>query len=235
VTAGLLTPRRIRGTEHLDDPTLPAEVAIRSLRDVRLCNRLFGGTRAILRQVEPVVRAAARDGRSLSLLDVGTGAGDIPSAVARLAASRSVRLTTTGIEWTAPLARGATGPCDRAVAGDARALPFADGSFDVVTCSQVIHHLDDDAAQVAIAEMHRVARDTVIIGELRRSWFAAAGVWLASWPLAFHPVSRHDGVVSVLRGFEGAELGALVRAATGIDPTVHRSAAFRVSATWSVR
>jgi SAM-dependent methyltransferase len=40
-------------------------------------------------------------------------------------------------------------------------LPFADGSFDVVTCRTAPHHFDDVAA--AVAAMARVARDRVLI------------------------------------------------------------------------
>ena len=36
-------------------------------------------------------------------------------------------------------------------------LPFPDRSFDVVTCWELLHHLDDPVA--ALREMWRVARD----------------------------------------------------------------------------
>ena len=40
--------------------------------------------------------------------------------------------------------------------GEAAKLPFADGSFDLVTCLDVVEHLDDDTA--AFREMRRVLR-----------------------------------------------------------------------------
>jgi SAM-dependent methyltransferase len=40
-------------------------------------------------------------------------------------------------------------------------LPFADGSFDVVTCRIAAHHFDD--IQMAMSEMARVSRDRVIV------------------------------------------------------------------------
>jgi len=81
--------------------------------------------------------------------------------------------------------------------------------------------------------MHRVARLRVIVSDLQRSWFAAAGIWLASFPLAFHPVSRHDGVVSVLRGFTRRELGELVESAVGQRADVRYRLGFRVTASWT--
>ena len=73
----------------------------------------------------------------------------------------------------------------------------------------------------------------MLVVPLRRSWLAAAGIWLASYPLRFHPVSRHDGVVSVLRGFTRSELHELVHAATRAAPAVRSRVGFRVTAVWT--
>ena len=80
--------------------------------------------------------------------------------------------------------------------------------------------------------MHRVARRRVIISDLRRSWLAVAGLWSSSFPFRFHPVSCHDGVVSILRGFTLAELRALVYETVGVRPAVRRRWAFRLTASW---
>ena len=45
-------------------------------------------------------------------------------------------------------------------------LPFADESFDVATCWELLHHLDDPAG--AIREMWRVARKRIILFEPNR-------------------------------------------------------------------
>ena len=81
--------------------------------------------------------------------------------------------------------------------------------------------------------MNRVARRAVVVSDLRRSWLAAGGFWLASRALRFHPVTRHDGVLSVLRGFTVPELGALVRASVGRTAAVRRRLGWRVVAAWS--
>jgi hypothetical protein len=73
----------------------------------------------------------------------------------------------------------------------------------------------------------------VIISDLRRSWIAAGGIWLMSFPLGFHAVSRHDGVVSVMRGFTGEELANTVRRAVGCAPVVHRRRGFRITTSWT--
>lgn len=231
--ASLLLPPRLRGVEHLDDPALDPALALRSLRDIRWSNRLFGGTNAVLRELRPIFAAAGSLGRPLTLLDVGTGAGDVPAAARALARQLGVTLVTFGLEWTRHLADAASRAAGPSVAADARRLPIGTHSVDIVTCSQLLHHFDEADGQRLVAELHRVARRAVVVGELRRSWLAAAGIWLASWPLGFHPVSRHDGVVSVFRGFTAGELASVVTRAVGIRPSVRGARAFRLTATWS--
>jgi SAM-dependent methyltransferase len=223
-------PRRRRGVELLDDPAADDALATRSLRDVSVANTLFGGTRAVLSALEPAWQGAPRE---LSLLDVGTGAGDIPEKARARATRRGVLLTTTGLERTAAVAAAARPRVGEVLVGDARALPFADDSFDLVTCSQLLHHFEDPEATLIIREMTRVARRLVVIADLRRSWAAAAGIWLSSFALGFHPVSRHDGTLSVLRGYRTSELAALVRSAVGITPEVRDRPGFRVTAAWA--
>jgi SAM-dependent methyltransferase len=48
--------------------------------------------------------------------------------------------------------------------GDAAALPFVDGSFDVVVCRFALHHFE--RPEVQIAEMRRCARGRLAIGDL---------------------------------------------------------------------
>jgi len=228
-----MTPVRKRGTECLDDPRQNPALALRSLEDIVRSNRLFGGESAVLAELRPIVAAARSRRSTLSLLDVGTGAGDIPRSARQAAGMAGVPVTTIGLEVSAVLAKACRASTGVAIVGDALALPLADRSVDVVTCSQVLHHFDEAQAQELLGELHRVARVRVIVSDLRRTWAAAGGVWLASWALGFHPVSRHDGVVSVLRGFRARELADAVHRATGRRAIVRDRRGFRVTASWS--
>lgn len=231
--ADALAPSRYRGVEVLDDPGAQAALAARSLQDVARSNRWFGGASAVVAELAQALAGVRGGGAHLTLLDVGTGAGDIPELARRVAGRRGVHLRTIGLELTAALASGSRARSGDAVVGHALALPFADRSVDIVTCSQVLHHFEAADGARLIAELHRVARHRVIVADIRRAWAAAAGFWMASWAMGFHPVTRHDGVVSVLRGFRTRELSSAVFAATGCRPAVHNRRGFRVTASWS--
>ncbi|MEP6832709.1 MAG: methyltransferase domain-containing protein [Gemmatimonas sp.] len=222
-----------RGFEYLDDPALPPEIAARSLKDVAVANALFGGTRAILAEARATFGQQRDVGvRCLTLLDVGTGLGDIPAAL-RIEATRfGIQLRPFGLEITATMASLAPHNNVEAVAGDARALPFRNDSVDVVTCSLVLHHLDDADALLMLRECSRVARVRVIVADLRRSWLALALLWLVSFPLRFHPISRHDGMVSIRRGFTVAELRALIGQACNCKTECLSRLGWRVTASF---
>jgi SAM-dependent methyltransferase len=194
------------------------------MRDLERSNRLFGGTHAVrraMRDVWPTLPHTAM------LLDVGTGMGDIPRALAARGAVRTV-----GVDASPFQALLAQPHVDHAVAGSALALPFADGAADVVTCSQLLHHFFDEEPMRLIAELHRVSRDWIVVSDLCRSRTAGMAFRFASWLLGFHVVTRRDGVQSVKRGFTADELGRLVEAATGVRPVVRRSRFWRLTATW---
>lgn len=226
----MLTPRRRRGTEILDDPSVDPAIRARSISDVTRSNTLLGGLRAATASFEEILPTLA-DGATM--LDVGTGLADIPSRVRQAARANGRTLTTIGLDEAWSLLHADASRLDAGVCADALALPFRDHSVDVVMCSQILHHFDDDTADRFVREMNRVARRAVIVSDLRRSWIAAAGFWLVSFPLGFHRVTRHDGVVSVLRGFTAADLQQLVKRATGVAPVVRRHLGWRLTARWS--
>ena len=227
-------PARQRGHEHLDDPrTAGGALVLRELRDVARSNALFGGTSAVVVEVLDALETLPASAAPVLLLDVGTGIGDIPRAAGVAAARRGIRLQSCGVELSEAAAGAARGTATYAVCADAFHLPFADRSMALVTCSQVLHHFDGAPAIALLRELNRVASHRVIVSEIRRSWLAAAGVWLASWPLGFHRHSREDGVTSVLRGFTAAELDALARSAVGTSVRALHRAGWRVTASWT--
>ena len=225
-----LTPARRATPEYLDDPATDPSVLAASGGEIAQCNRLFGGTRALLAELAPLwtsLRPAA------SLLDVGCGVGDLPAAARHAAEANGVALRVVGLDRRALLAARARTRVTEVVVGDAFALPFADASFDIVTTCQVMHHFTNASIPAFARELTRVARGRVIVSDLRRSWVAACGIWIASWPLGFNRITRHDGFVSILKGFEPAELREALHAATGSDVRVTARRAFRITASWN--
>jgi ubiquinone/menaquinone biosynthesis C-methylase UbiE len=228
----MFVPTRRRGSEILDDPATDPAVRERSLHDVRRSNVLLGGRRAVLAEVTRLLPSLGEGG---TLLDVGTGLADIPLAARDRAREQGVALAVLGVDGAESLSRATASVLDGSACADVRDLPFPDASIDVVTCSQLLHHFEDREIPRVLRELDRVARGHVIVSDLRRSWLAACGFWLVSWPLGFSPVTRHDGTLSVLRGFTAAELSRHVERATGRHATIRRHLGWRLTASWEKR
>src|SRR5436305_5337816 len=184
--------------EILDDPDVDPALRERSHKDVERSNVLFGGRRAVMLALRPLFEELARGAKTekqkaATLLDVGTGLADLPWRAREIARRRGLDLRTVGVDGAFPLLRSARHRLTHAVCGDAVTHPFADGSEDIVLCSQLLHHFDGDEALLLIAELDRVARLRVIISDLRRSWLAAAGFSLAALTLRSHPSTRQGG------------------------------------------
>ena len=223
------------GTELLDDPHADPGLVHAELRDLERLNAMFGGTRAVVRACEGIFdkagRRDARCGIRWTLLDVGTGSGDIPRAVQHAANRYGIELDLLGIERIPAAASAARAMGLTAILADGGALPLAPRSVDVVLASQVLHHLPRESGVRWIAAFDRIARRAVVVADLRRSRLAMAGMWAVSFPLALHAQTRRDAIVSLRRGYTLAEFDSMVRDA-GVVAEVYYAPIARVVAVW---
>ncbi len=221
------------GAELLDDPQADPAAVAKSLRNIARANRWFGGAAAVKFGLSRTV-GHVRPGSTLSLLDLGTGLGDLPGTAIRWAAARGIRLLPIGIELNriaARLARDSGLPTTLACAG---APPIRDKSVDVVLVSQVAHHLTGASIVHLLRTCDRLARRAVIVADLRRDRLAAPAFWCGARLLGFDAVTVADGVTSIRRGFSKQELLSLM-ARAGIAGNVHQRLGFRLVATWIPR
>jgi hypothetical protein len=215
------------GVEVLDSPGADPALVRRMLADIACANRWLGGVSALRVGLRFLLGTAPRS-MPLTLLDVGTGAGDLPLAAQRWARKRGIALRSVGVERhraAAQLSNENGVPC---VVACGSALPFRTPvhpspftqSVDIVLISQLLHHFDDDAATTLIREAVAVARHGVILTDLRPMAGAALGFQLAGWALRFHPTTVSDGIVSVSRGRTAHMLGQLACRAGAVAPLV---------------
>jgi len=217
------------GTEILDDLSADSRMVEESLGNIARANRWLGGLAAVRHGLSRVL--AGRTG-AVTLVDVGTGTGDIPAMARRWARSRGLEMRAFGVERHPVAARLAHNQGLQTSIGCGGALPLRDASVDVVVLSQVAHHLDEDSCVAVFRECDRVARIGVVVADLRRSVAAQAGFWFASHALRFDRVTRSDGVTSLRRGFSTGTLQRLLER-SGVDAAVERRPGYRLVATWN--
>ena len=95
-----------------------------------------------------------------------------------------------------------------------------------MTAVKFAHHFRGPALALLISEMARVARRRVVVLDIRRHWLAYWG--FVAWSRVFttNRLVRHDGPLSVLRGFTPSELAEVAGPITGFDWTVAPRAGF---------
>lgn len=203
--------------ELLDGEDLDPRLLAGNLREIRLINRYLGWNGAGVRIVERLAREAGL--RCFSYLDVATGSGDLPRAVLRSASRSGRQVEVAALDYSPAVlaaARDYLGSAPVALyQGDARALPFPDHHFDIVSFALALHHFAPDEAAQILRELARVSRRAWLVVDAERSFPAYLGV-NAMRLLLRNPLTRHDAPASVLRAYTLPELrGILDR--TGLD------------------
>jgi len=200
---------RARELEKLDLPDLdPAELRA-NLRELALLNRLPGGAGASIRAIRHLAAGA-----EVSILDVGTGGGDLPLAFVRhwrrhgrwrvIANDSRQEILDLAVAWT-----GAD-PDVTTLLADGRRLPIGDGEVDIAHASLLLHHLDPADAVLLLRELRRVSRRGVVINDLQRGMIPFSVTALVTAMLARSPYTRHDGILSARRAYTLRELDTML-------------------------
>jgi hypothetical protein len=214
--------------ERMDDPAVDPDELARALAFLRWVNGpLGGGAAAAIAHLRRWTEHWPCD-EVIRLLDLGTGAADIPLAIAAWASRQSppLRVRITAVdrhETTLAIARGLVGdnPDIELVSADALRLMdrFDPDSFHFAHAGLFLHHLQDIEVVTVLRIMDRMATHGLIWNDLIRSPLARSLVRLVT-AFARMPgigrvpdIARHDARVSVEAGFTRHEAVDLARRA----------------------
>ncbi len=212
---------RSSGTELLDDHAYHDLNELRAnLRDMARYDRWMG-------MFDDVLRAAHLQ-TARTALDVGVGSGEFIA----LAQARAPQVRWVAFDLSRDVLRIAREHTHAPqVQGRAQHLPFADGSFDVVTCANTLHHLGERDAMLLVQECARVGR-RVVIADLARNRCMLTGAWLLTRLTSSNRLTRADGVQSVRRAFTAEEALALAQKSGLHTIVVEKRLLFRYVMVW---
>jgi 2-polyprenyl-3-methyl-5-hydroxy-6-metoxy-1,4-benzoquinol methylase len=227
--------RRHRRDEIMDRPDLEEGRHFHALRDLGRINSWSGSARILW---APIHHLAKETGlRSLTVLDVASGAGDVPIRLIRKASRAGVSLQMEGGDISPRAVAFARESAARAkvdiqffqIDALAHDLPR---SYDVVTCSLFLHHLEEERAVKLLGNLARAARRMVLVSDLVRSGSALIAAFLATRVLSTSDVVRTDGPWSVEAAFTVDEVVALAERAGLAGATVAKHGPFHLLLTW---
>ncbi|MFQ5570902.1 MAG: methyltransferase domain-containing protein [Rhodothermales bacterium] len=209
---------RLHAEEMMDDFSIVDERLEEALKNLRSVNRWLGGYAASMAAMLPLLRETTE--RPLRVLDLATGAADFPDYLVRWADRHARAVEVVALDANPATVAYARQTLDRRLpehlrphvrveVGDALALPYSDGAFDVCVASLFLHHLDREQAVALVREMNRVARHGLVINDLHRHPLAYYSILALARLLPVSPMFRNDGPISVLRGFKLNELHSI--------------------------
>lgn len=190
------------------------EETAEAYRFIRGVNRYLFGTRVILSHLREYSRRWDR-GALIRILDVASGASDIPQAITLWAQKNGFRVQVTALDinpQAMAFAKSQTSgrPGILFVQGSVFNLPFLPESFDYVISSMFFHHLADEEAVCVLKIFDRFARRGILVNDLTRN--LRAYLWIHLFArLSKNEMIRNDAPLSVLRGYKKIEAEKLIQ------------------------
>lgn len=211
--------------ELMDDPGLDRDEHVRALRGLQRINAWTGNASLVWKYVSKTSRE--NSDRALRVLDIATGSADIPIALLKISASCGVKLKIDACDFSDQAIALATEKC---AVEDVDVHLFRHDilrdeileRYDIVMCSQFLHHLSDEDVTTVLRKMKSAATRRVVAVDLERSHANWYQVWFASRVLTRSKVVHFDGPQSIRAAFTVAEFKDLADQVGFASFEVHR-------------
>lgn len=206
---------RRRQAEEMDRPHLPDHLHREALQGLARLNRISRSPSILWRGVRAF--AKKHPGKTIRLLDIASGAGDVPIALAMLARRDGVALDIVGCDISPFAVSHATEQaCRREIPVTFFLLDVLNDdlptSFDIMTSSLFLHHLDEHDA-IRLLKKMAGSSQLVLINDLIRSTLGYVTALAATKLLSRSPIVHIDGPRSVEGAFTMSEARHLAEAA----------------------
>jgi 2-polyprenyl-3-methyl-5-hydroxy-6-metoxy-1,4-benzoquinol methylase len=217
---------RANRLELLDLPNIPAADIQRNLYELGIINQQLGGHAITWKGF---TRLAKREGQ-IHICEIGCGGGDNLKAIERKAGDQYAGISFTGIDinpdciGVAEKTRWEKPVCF--LVSDYRDVRFQTKP-DIIFCSLFCHHFKEDDLVNMFRWMRENSRSGFFINDLHRHPMAYHAIRFITSFFSKSYLVKHDGPLSVLRGFKRKELEDLLHKAGISNYTVQWKWAFR--------
>ncbi|MFC8038257.1 class I SAM-dependent methyltransferase [Paenarthrobacter sp. NPDC057355] len=208
---GSLKERDLYSVEDMDGPDCDPLLLNRTYARFPIVNRLLSRWRRTYeRRLRPLL---AETGRA-TLLDIGSGSGDVARSLGRWARRDGFVLDVTAIDPDPRAYAFATGlsPVEGVSYRQAHSSELvAEGlEFDVVISNHMLHHLDARQFAGVLRDSELLARRVALHNDLTRSNIAYVLFMAGFWPLGWGSYIVKDGLLSIRRSYTLPELTSVI-------------------------
>lgn len=206
----LNTKYRSEEAEIMDDFAMEGEILQDALDKIAQINQLLGGNQLTLQGVQNLIEKIPKK-NEITILDVGCGNGDILRILADFGLKNHFNFKLIGIDannFTVNYARelskdysNISFQCEN-IFSEA----FAELKQDIALCTLTLHHFKDDEIIQLMTVLNANSRIGIVINDLHRSPVSYRLFQVLCFVFRLNPMSREDGLISILRGFKKEEL-----------------------------
>jgi len=207
-----LSKRNTGLTEIMDDPDCDRDGLFRTYQTFGRMNRLLSGWESIYKnKIRPLLNHSSTQ---ITLLDIGTGGGDIPSHLSELAKKDGFSIQITAIdpdERAIEFAKSenTSGNIDFLCARSDE-LVKEGKQYDFVISNHLIHHLEGREILNLCSDAEKLCRYRVLFNDIERGDLGYVFFSLASPQFFRNTFIPTDGPLSIRRSFTKSELQELL-------------------------
>lgn len=202
--------QRSNAPEWMDDLSHPRAAIGRALEDIRKVNRWLGGHKVSLNGLAPFL--GPERGPSVHILDMGCGDGDFLRHLGQYCRRNNIPVTLTGWDRNPDsLDRGQhldqTGEI-HFECQDILAFPRLPEGEVIIVCNLFLHHFTDFQILQVLKTWRDMGCRAIVVNDLDRNPLAYYLFHVFGFIFRLSAMARHDGLISILRGFTRNDLKA---------------------------
>lgn len=205
--------KRSTQLEIIDNLSFSDPLLINNLKEMEKINHWLGYNHTLIKAIKKIYKQNQwvwhKQKQKIKLADLGCGSADCLRYIHQWLIRNNLSCDLVGIDANEFVLKYAQEICS-----DFPQIHFEredvlaenDASYDLVMLNHLCHHLTDEKIVTLLETLLNKTRLAIIINDLHRHPLAYFGIKLIAKLFHFSKLTKHDGPLSVLRGFHKKEL-----------------------------
>ena len=217
--------------EIMDDLDFHGNEMKNLLKDLKTVNKWLGGNKVTLDGLRKLLKNHPKN-ETIVILDIGCGDGELLRRCVDFGERNNFNFKCIGLDFNENILKTA----------EDRSLEYKNISFikvdvlqeshlipncDITLCTLFLHHFTNENIDRLINVFLKISRVGIVINDLERSKHAFNLFKLVSEIMLKTTTARHDGLVSIARGFKKNELFDISNKILNQQSTIHWRWAYR--------
>ena len=222
---------RSQQVEIMDDLDFQGEEMKNLLGDLKYVNKWLGGNKVTLDGIEKLLRGNSKK-EPITILDIGCGDGQLLRNCAKYAENNNLKLKCIGLDFNKNILEYAENqskdfPNIKFQKVDVFLEEELIPNCDIAVCTLFLHHFSDESIAELLKILLKKSNNGLVINDLQRSRIAFNLFKIVSNLFLKTDTAKHDGLVSIARGFKKDELEHISKKIPNQKSEIHWRWAFR--------